>query len=98
MNIHNCLDEQFADKLVTWAEIIRKTYLEEAIDELISTRRLVHIVKAYAMFKDQEKAIELCINRFDNDTKNAFMDLYTKMSQPKVEEEIVSTTDDEVPF
>jgi len=95
------LDEEFADKLVTWADVIRKTYLEDAIDELISTRRLVHIVKAFSMFKDQSKAIELCINRFDSDTKNAFMDLYTKMSQPKVEEEIIVppiTSDDEVPF
>ena len=100
MNTHNCLDEQFADKLVTWAEVIRKTYLEDAIDELISTRRLVHIVKAYSMFKDQEKAIELCINRFDTDTKNAFLDLYTKMTAPKeptvVHEE--PKYNEEVPF
>jgi hypothetical protein len=100
MNTFDCLNEEFADKLVTWAEVIRKTYLEEAIDELISTRRLVHIVKAFSMFKDQAKAIELCINRFDTDTKNAFMDLYTKMSQPKDEtvETIVSSTAEEIPF
>jgi MoxR-like ATPase len=101
MHMYDCLDEEFADKLVTWADVIRKTYLEDAIDELISTRRLVHIVKAFSMFRDQSKAIELCINRFDSDTKNAFMDLYTKMSQPKVEEEIIVspiTSDDEVPF
>ena len=102
MNTHNCLDEQFADKLVTWAEVIRKTYLEEAIDELISTRRLVHIVKAYAMFKDQEKAIELCINRFDTDTKNAFMDLYTKMSAPKdnniTTAEAATKLNEDIPF
>ena len=101
MNTYDCVDEEFADKLVTWAEVIRKTYLEEAIDELISTRRLVHIVKAFSMFKDQSKAIELCINRFDSDTKNAFMDLYTKMSQPKVEETIEAqqpSLGEEIPF
>lgn len=98
-----CVDEDFADKLVTWAEVIRKTYLEDAIDELISTRRLVHIVKAFSMFKARQKAIELCINRFDADTKNAFLDLYNKMEAPK--EEVVapapqtpSHEDDEIPF
>ena len=98
-----CVDEDFADKLVTWAEVIRKTYLEDAIDELISTRRLVHIVKAFSMFKVRQKAIELCINRFDADTKNAFLDLYNKMEAPK--EEVVapapqtpSHEDDEIPF
>ena len=99
-----CVDEDFADKLVTWAEVIRKTYLEDAIDELISTRRLVHIVKAFSMFKVRQKAIELCINRFDADTKNAFLDLYNKMEAPKEEEVVApapqtpSHEDDEIPF
>jgi len=99
-----CVDEDFADKLVTWAEVIRKTYLEDAIDELISTRRLVHIVKAFSMFKVRQKAIELCINRFDSDTKNAFLDLYNKMETPKEEvAELDPTTIrndnvDEIPF
>jgi MoxR-like ATPase len=79
MKALECTDEDFADKLVGWAEIIRKTYVEGAIDEIISTRRLVHIVKAYSVFKNKEKAINLCINRFDSDTKTAFMDLYNKM-------------------
>jgi len=101
MEQHSCVDEEFADKLVTWAEVIRKTYLEDAVDELISTRRLVHIVKAFSMFKDRQKAIELCINRFDSDTKNAFLDLYKKMESPveepvaPIQEQIV---DDEIPF
>jgi hypothetical protein len=101
MEQHSCVDEEFADKLVTWAEVIRKTYLEDAVDELISTRRLVHIVKAFSMFRDRQKAIELCINRFDSDTKNAFLDLYKKMetpveeSAPPVQQNIV---DDEIPF
>ena len=75
----NKVDEDFADKLVTWAEIIRKTFREGAIDELVSTRRLEHIVNAYAMFDDRMKSIELCVNRFDEDTKSAFTELYTKV-------------------
>jgi len=73
------VDEDFADKLVTWGEIIRKTYLEGGIDELVSTRRLVHIVRAFSMFKNRQKAIQLCINRFDAETKAAFLDLYSKV-------------------
>jgi hypothetical protein len=84
MQMFDCIDEDFANKLVTWGEIIRKTFIDGGIDELISTRRLVHIVKAFSMFKDRLKAIELCINRFDGETKNAFMDLYTKMDAPPV--------------
>ena len=73
------IDEDFADKLVQWAEIIRKTFKEGAVDELISTRRLEHIVNAFAMFGSRMKAIEMCIARFDADTKTAFLDLYTKV-------------------
>jgi MoxR-like ATPase len=102
MEHFKCLDEEFADKLVSWAEIIRKTYVEGAIDEIISTRRLVHIVKAYGVFNDQEKAINLCINRFDSDTKNAFMDLYKKMYDPAPAEETPAAApqdlNEEIPF
>lgn len=73
------VDEDFADKLVAWSDIIRKTFKEGAIDDLISTRRLEHIVNAFAMFGNRMKAIEMCIARFDEDTKTAFMDLYTKV-------------------
>jgi len=73
------VDEDFADKLVSWAEIIRKTFKEGAIDDVISTRRLEHVVNAFAMFGDRMKAIELCTARFDADTKTSFMDLYTKV-------------------
>lgn len=73
------IDEEFADNLVTWAEIIRKTFYDGGIDDLISTRRLEHIVNAYAMFKSRNKAVELCVNRFDADTKSAFLDLYGKV-------------------
>lgn len=79
----DCLDEKFADLLVGWADIIRKTFKEGGIDEIISTRRLVHIVKAFSMFKkNRVKAIELCVNRFDEETKSAFMDLYNKVDAP----------------
>jgi len=70
---------EFATSLVTWADIIRKTFYEGGVDELISTRRLVHIVEAFAIFKNKMKAIELCTNRFDLDTKTSFLDLYTKI-------------------
>ena len=79
MEKYGNVDEDFADKLVTWAEVIRKTYFEGAVDELISTRRLDHIVKAYTIFKDKLKAIEMCTNRFDEDTKTSFLDLYSKV-------------------
>jgi len=68
----------FAEKLVTWADIIRKTFFEGGIDEIIATRRLVHIVNAYGIFGDRKKAIEMCIARFDEDTKTSFLDLYSK--------------------
>jgi MoxR-like ATPase len=72
-------DEQFVDKLVTWADVIRRTYFDGGVDEIISTRRLVHITQAYAIFNDKLKAIQLCTNRFDDDTKNSFVELYTKV-------------------
>jgi cobaltochelatase CobS len=72
-------DKSFINHLVVWSEIIRKTFTEGAIDELISTRRLVHIAQTYRMIGDRQKAIRLCINRFDEETKTAFLDLYTKV-------------------
>jgi hypothetical protein len=72
-------DTKFADNLITWADIIRKTFYEGGVDEIISTRRLVHIVEAYTIFKNKMKAIEMCTNRFDVDTKTSFMDLYSKI-------------------
>lgn len=96
MNAVGFIDEDFADKLVSWAEIIRKTYLEGGIDELISTRRLVHIVRAFSMFKNRLKAIELCINRFDAETKNAFKDLYSKVDDKAVAEVTEDSQTEEV--
>ena len=72
-------DVKFVDKLVTWADVIRRTYFDGGVDEIISTRRLVHITQAYAIFGDKVKAIQLCTNRFDEDTKNSFVELYTKV-------------------
>ena len=72
-------DDKFIDKLVTWADVIRRTFFDGGVDEIISTRRLVHITQAYAIFNDKVKAIQLCTNRFDEDTKNSFVELYTKV-------------------
>lgn len=69
----------FTDNLVNWADIIRKTFYDDGVDEVISTRRLCHIVQTYSIFADRMKAIDLCIARFDDDTKEAFLDLYTKV-------------------
>ena len=73
------VDDEFAKNLVTWADVIRKTFYDGGVDEVISTRRLDHIVKAYAIFGDKMQAIELCVARFDEDTKVSFLDLYTKI-------------------
>ena len=97
-------DDDFADKLVMWADTIRKTFLDGGCDEVISTRRLVHIVSTFGIHGDKIKSINLCLNRFDDDTKASFIDLYTKIDaginpdatiQPVVEE---VAPKDEVPF
>jgi hypothetical protein len=72
-------DNKFADMLTTWADIVRKTYADGGVDEIISTRRLVHIAKAYSIFNNRMEAIELCLNRFEGETKRAFLDMYTKV-------------------
>ncbi len=81
-------DVEYVEKLSTWADVIRKTYFEGGVDEIISTRRLVHIVQAYGIFGNKMKAIELCTNRFDNDTKASFVDLYTKVDAGATAESI----------
>ena len=95
-------DDDFADKLVMWADTIRKTFLDGGCDEVISTRRLVHIVTTFGIHGDKIKSINLCLNRFDDDTKASFVDLYTKIDaginpdaiiQPVVEDIIVSDAD-----
>ena len=75
----NVDDDKFIKKLVDWADIIRKTFYDGGIEEIISTRRLVHIIRAYSIFKNKAKALQVCINRFDDDTKQSFMELYDKV-------------------
>lgn len=96
-------DKDFADKLVSWATVIRTTFEEGGCDEVISTRRLVHIVKTYGIFGNKMKAIQFCLNRFDTDTKVTFLDLYTKIDAgddvqpaPAPKPEIANSV--EVPF
>ena len=74
-----CSDDKFCARLADWADIIRKTFYDGGIDEIISTRRLVHIIQAYKIFGDKVKAIQLCLNRFDDETKQSFLDLYDKV-------------------
>ena len=81
-------DQDFCKKLVTWADVIRKTYFDGGVDEIISTRRLVHIIQAYAIFNKKMKAVEVCTNRFDDDTKNSFIELYTKVDAGASAEQI----------
>ena len=106
MEAYGNLDGEFADNLVTWAEIIRKTYEDGGVDDLISTRRLVHIARTYGIFGDRKRSIELCISRFDEDTRVAFLDLYTKVDSKAVtqisgvepSEVIVDELKDQPPF
>jgi hypothetical protein len=72
-------DRDFCSQLVNWSDVIRKTFYDGGIEEIISTRRLVHIVRAYSIFGDKAKAIQVCINRFDAETKQAFLELYDKI-------------------
>jgi MoxR-like ATPase len=106
MKKYGSVDEKFATNLVQWSEVIRKTFYDGGIDEVISTRRLDHIVKAFAIFKDKMKSIELCVSRFDTDTKESFLDLYSKidaginpLEENKEEEEVTKEiVDDENDF
>ena len=83
-----CENTEFVEKLTNWADIIRKTFYDGGVDEIIATRRLVHICNAYAIFKDKMKSIQMCVNRFDEETKSAFLDLYSK-----VDAEVVNPND-----
>ena len=75
----NVVAPDFCKRLVDWGDIIRKTFYDGGIEEIISTRRLVHIIRAYSIFADKGKAIQVCINRFDDETKQAFLELYDKV-------------------
>tara|TARA_R110000764_G_scaffold47804_4_gene106440 strand:+ start:77 stop:1276 length:1200 start_codon:yes stop_codon:yes gene_type:complete len=80
-------DTEFTEKLVQWGQAIRKTFEDGGVDEIISTRRLCHIVQTFSIFSDRMKAIELCVNRFDTDTRGAFIDLYTKIDTGAYQDE-----------
>jgi MoxR-like ATPase len=95
MQKYGAVDKDFADNLVTWAEVIRKTFFDGGVDEVISTRRLDHIVKAFAIFGDKMQSIELCVARFDEDTKASFLDLYTKIDAGVLTSEDIVTEDAE---
>ncbi len=94
-----CVDEEYAAKLVDWADLIRKTFYDGGVDEIIATRRLVHIIHAFAIFKDRMKAIAMCVARFDDQTKDTFMDLYSKLddkvSLPSEETKVSESTETE---
>ena len=85
-----------------WAEAIRRTFEDGGVDETITTRRMIHIVRAFAIFKNQQKAVELCCNRFDAATKAAFIDLFDKVANPQPEVVVTAVetpkVEDEVPF
>lgn len=99
MEQFNCVDENFASLIVKWADTIRKTYDDGGVDELITTRRIAHIVRAFAIFKDQDKAIKLCCNRFDITTKTAFIDLYDKMKPDDTTVDVTTPSKlEEIPF
>jgi MoxR-like ATPase len=107
MTKFGCMDEKFAANLVKWAGVIRKSFEDGATNEVISTRRLVHIVSAFAIFRDRLTAVQICLNRFDTETKNSFYDLYTKVdgevdptkkAEPKVEPVVVDDRDNDIPF
>jgi len=86
-------DDNFISRLVDWGDIIRKTFYDGGIEEIISTRRLVHIIRAYSIFGDKAKAIQVCVNRFDDETKQSFLELYDKVDadfQMPIDEEVVS--------
>ena len=84
-------ESDFTDKLVNWAQAIRKTFLDGGVDEIVSTRRLCHIAQTFSIFGDRMKAIELCVNRFDVDTRSGFMDLYSKIDAEVVQVDVADS-------
>lgn len=95
-------DRDFCKRLVDWADIIRKTFYDGGIEEIISTRRLVHIIRAYSIFNDKAKAIQVCVNRFDDETKQSFLELYDKVDadfkMPSEGEHVTYDLDQKAPF
>ena len=99
-------DREFCKRLVDWGDVIRKTFYDGGIEEIISTRRLVHIIRAYSIFQDKAKAIQVCVNRFDDETKQAFLELYDKIDvdfvmpseTPELTIEVGTEIDIDLPF
>jgi hypothetical protein len=87
MTKYGAEDFEFANKLIAWSNVIRKTFESDGIEEVISTRRLCHIVKSFTIFKDRMKSINMCISRFDDDVRQAFLDLYTKIDESQLTED-----------
>ena len=97
MDAYDLKDNSFTENLVKWADVIRKTFYDGGVDEIIATRRLVHIINAYAIFKNKLKSVQVCVNRFDDDTKNSFLDLYSKVdSGVDLEDLSGNINDDEI--
>jgi hypothetical protein len=104
--LHDLQEDDFVDKLVKWADVIRQSYKEGAIDEIITTRRLIDITKSFAIFNDKMKSVMMCLERFDTETKESFSDLYTKVDAGVSLEEVddtedaqpIENKDDQVPF
>ena len=103
------VEDDFVDKLVKWADVIRKAFKDGAVDEIVTTRRLIDIVKTYSIFNNKMKAITMCLERFDDETRDSFADLYTKVDAGASYEEITAEAgvqieeveddaDQEVPF
>lgn len=93
---HDVDDDEFVEKLVAWSNVIRKTFEAEGVDDVVSTRRLCHIIKAYSIFEDRLGSIKMCVSRFEEETREAFLDLYTKIDESTLDEngEIVSASTD----
>jgi hypothetical protein len=94
MSAYALKDPKFTENLVKWADVIRKTFYDGGVDEIIATRRLVHIINAFAIFKNKLKAVQVCVNRFDDDTKNSFLDLYSKVDAGVNMEDISGNAND----
>ena len=95
LTLLGCKDDEFAERLVAWADIIRKTFFDGGVDEIIATRRLTHVAKAFSIFGDRLKAVELCVARFDDETKESFLDLYKKVDADANNPEVSSGDDDD---
>jgi hypothetical protein len=95
----NCVDEKFAQTLVKWSDAIRKTYQDGALDDLITTRRLVQIVEGYSIFGNRETAVKLACNRFDSITKSTFIEVFDKISpdETPVVEEVIPVIEEAQP-